>query len=322
VRRLCAALIALATVHLVAPASAQDWPSRPVRIISTFAAGGTADVLARIVAEHMSTAFGQQFFVEVRAGAAGAIGVQAVVNSPPDGYNFVITNVSLLALHPVLNPKLGYDPLRDLTNVGYIAGSPIVLSVSAASGIKTLQDFIARAKQSQKPLTYSSSGLGSSGQLVVELFGKVANLKFEHVPYRGASQGLTDLVGGHIVFSSQTLSSTAALLRGGALQGIGITATERIADFPDIPTFKESGYPEVIANIWFALSGPAGLPADIVQKVNTEIIKAVSKPQIQEKLRQDGMVTEALSPEGLRKLVETETVRWKPIIEGSGLLAK
>src|SRR5262245_3026423 len=153
VRRLCAALIALATVHLVAPASAQDWPSRPVRIISTFAAGGTADVLARIVAEHMSTAFGQQFFVEVRAGAAGAIGVQAVVNSPPDGYNFVITNVSLLALHPVLNPKLAYDPQRDLANIAYIAGSPIVLSVNPAAGLKTLDGFVAAARTRERPMT-------------------------------------------------------------------------------------------------------------------------------------------------------------------------
>src|SRR5262245_2678811 len=199
VRGIAGALLA-ALMMLMAPATAQEWPSRPVRIISTFAAGGTADVLARIVAEHMSAAFGQQFFVEVRAGAGGSIGVQAVVNSPPDGYNFAVTNVTLLALAPTTNPNLGYHPLRDLTNIGYIAGSPILISVNAASGVKTLADFIARAKQSEKPLTYSSSGLGSSGHLVGELFAQVANLKFEHVPYRGASQGLTDLAGGHIFF--------------------------------------------------------------------------------------------------------------------------
>jgi tripartite-type tricarboxylate transporter receptor subunit TctC len=321
VKRLCAVFIGLAAL-LIAPASAQDWPTRPVRIISTFAAGGTADILARIVAEHMSTAFGQQFFVEVRAGAAGAIGVQAVVNSPPDGYNFVVTNVTLLCLAPIVNPKLGYHPTRDLTNIGLIAGSPIVFAVNSGSGIKTLKDFITRAQQSEKPLTYSSSGLGSSGHLVAELFKQVAKLKFEHVPYRGASQGLADLVGGHIVFSAQTLSSSAALLRGGTLTPIAITANERVPDFPDVPTFKELGFPEVIANIWFSLSGPAGLPADLTQKLNAEIVKGMARPQIQEKLRQDGMVTEPLTIEAFHKLIETETVRWKPIIEGSGLVAK
>jgi tripartite-type tricarboxylate transporter receptor subunit TctC len=321
VKRLCAVFIGLIAL-LVAPASAQDWPTRPVRIISTFAAGGTADILARIVAEHMSTVFGQQFFVEVRAGGAGSIGVQAVVNSPPDGYNFVITNVSLLALAPTVNPKLGYHPLRDLTNIGLIAGSPIVFAVNPSSGIKTLKDFITHAQKSEKPLTYSSSGLGSSGHLVAELFRQVAKLKFEHIPYRGASQGLADLVGGHIAFSAQTLSSAAALLRGGSLTPIAISTTERIADFPDVPSMKELGFPEVVANIWFSLSGPAGLPADIAQKVNAEIIKAVARPHIQEKLRQDGMVTEALTIDAFRKLIETETVRWKPIIEGSGLVAK
>ena len=150
----------------------------------------------------------------------------------------------------------------------------------------------------------------------------VADLNFEHVPYRGASQGLTDLVGGHIMFSAQTVSSTAALMRGGTLKGLAVTANERVPDFSDIPTFKELGYPDVIANIWFSLSGPAGLPADIVQKLNRELSKAVAKPQIQEKLRQDGMVTEAMTPDALRRLIEVETSRWKPVIERAGLVAK
>src|SRR5262247_798455 len=153
-KRLSFACLALAAVFTALPSPAQDWPNRPVRIINTFAAGGTADVLARSVADHLSNTFGQQFYVETRAGAGGAIGVQAVVNTPPDGYNFVITNVSLLALAPTSNPRLGYDPRRDLTNIAYIAGSPVVLSVNAASGMKTLADFIARSKTSDKPLTY------------------------------------------------------------------------------------------------------------------------------------------------------------------------
>src|SRR6187200_1396886 len=145
-----------------------NWPTKPVRLVNTFAAGGTADVLARLVADQLSAAFKQQFFVETRAGAAGTIGVKSVADSPPDGYNFALTNITHLVLAPISNPKLGYDPKRDLTNIGYVAGSPIVLSVSAKTGVKSLKEFIEQGRTTQKPLTYSSSGVGSSGQLVAE----------------------------------------------------------------------------------------------------------------------------------------------------------
>src|SRR5262249_55343299 len=186
-------LVVILSLCDASAAMAQDWPARPVRIVNTFAAGGTADVLARMVADHLSGAFGQQFFVETRAGAGGAIGVQSVVNSPPDGYNLVITNVSLLVLAPATNPKLGFHPLNDLTNIAYIAGAPIVLAVNAAGGLSTLADFIAAARQGDKPMTYSSSGVGSMGHLVAEAFAQKAGIRIEHVPYKGASQGLLDL---------------------------------------------------------------------------------------------------------------------------------
>jgi tripartite-type tricarboxylate transporter receptor subunit TctC len=315
--------VGVATTLLgTAPVAAQDWPTRPVRIVNTFAAGGTADVLARTVADHLSSAFRQQFFVETRPGAGGAIGVQSVVNSPPDGYNFVITNVSLLVLQPLTNAKLGYDPERDLTNVAYIAGAPVVLSVNAASGAKTLQDFIAAGKNNAKPLTYSSSGLGSMGHLLAELFAQKAGLKVEHVPYKGAAQSLMDLVGGHIDFSSQTVSSTAAQLRSGALRGLASTASGRMPDYPDLPTFKELGFPDLVSTTWFSLSAPAGLPDEIVQRVNREVVHAMTKPEAQRRLQQDGLVTEPLNPGEFRSFIAAETVRWKPVAERVGLIQR
>ncbi len=316
------ALMISAVLMAPAPARADDWPSHPVRIVNTFAAGGAADILARLAADALSKAFNQQFFVETRAGAGGIIGVQSVVNTPPDGYNFVITNVSLLSLDPSSKPKLGFDPKRDLVNIAYIAGSPVVLSVNSGSGMKTLADFIARAKSSDKPLTYSSSGIGSMGHLVGELFARKAGLKFELIPYKGASQGLADLVGGHIAFSTQTVSSTNAQLKAGTLIGLAHTGKSRMPDYPAIPTFTELGFPDVASTVWFSLSAPAGLPDDIVQKVNREIVRAMTAPEAQPRLRQLGLIAEAMTVEEFNALVASETARWKPVIEALGLVEK
>jgi tripartite-type tricarboxylate transporter receptor subunit TctC len=305
----------------ISTAAADEWPSRPVRMVNTFAAGGTADVLTRLVADHLTVAFKQQFFVETRAGAGGAIGVQSVANSPPDGYNFVLSNITQLVLLPLSNPKLGYDPQRDLVNIAYVAGAPIMLSVNAASGVRTYADFIAHGKKAAAPLTYSSSGVGSSGHLVGESFGQKAGIKVEHVPYKGASQGLMDLVAGHIFFSAQTVSSTAAQVRGGALNAIVHSHTARLPDFPDVPTFKEMGI-DLVATTWFTISGPARLPPEIVAKMNREIAAAVSKPEVQQRLRHDGLIAEAMSVEQLKAYIEAETRRWKPVLEQAGLIGK
>ena len=322
VRRIGLALAAL--LLAAAPGAAQDWPTRPVRIVSTFAAGGTADILARVLADHLSTAFKQQFFVEVRAGASGTIGVKTVIDTSPDGYNFVITTSTLLVLLPASNPKLGYDPMRDLTNIAYIAGTPIVLVVnnsnnSSSSSIKTLKEFVDRGKTSARPLTYSSSGLGSSGHLAAEYFALKAGIKIEHVPYKGASQALTDLVGGHIVFAAQTSGSTASMLRAGSLVGIAHTAKQRLPDFPDIPTFKEQGY-DFDSYTWFALSGPAGLPNDIVTKLNGEIGRILAKPEVLARLQKDGLIPEApMSVTEFKSFINAESARWTPVLKQVGL---
>jgi tripartite-type tricarboxylate transporter receptor subunit TctC len=224
-------------------------------------------------------------------------------------------------LHPLQNPKLGYDIKRDLTNIGLIAGSPLIVVVNAKDGAKTLKDFLDAARRSLKPLTYSSSGVGSSGHLFGELLAHKAGVKFEHVPYKGASQGLTDLAGGHIAFSVQTVSSSAALIRGGTLRAIAHTGKERLPDFADIPTFKELGT-DMVATLWFSISGPAGLPKDIVEKVNGEINRAVQTPDAQARLHRDGLIADPMSVEEFNKFIDTEVATWKPALELSGLLGK
>lgn len=315
-------LFVCASVLGISSAAAQDWPNKPVRIVNTFAPGGAADYLARTVADNLSNTFGQQFFVETRSGAAGAIGVNSVVATPPDGYNFVITNITMLVLAPISNPRLGYHPERDLTNIAYLGGSPIMLSVNAKSPIKTLADFIDYGKKSGKPLTYSSSGVGSSGHLFGETFGRKVGIKVEHVPYKGAAQGLLDVVGGHIAWSAQTVTSSAGQIRGGTLRGIALTSKQRMPDYPATPTFAELGHPEFNTPIWFSLSAPKGLPQPILSKMNGEINKIMTAPAMVERMQREGMVVEAMTPAQLQQLIETETRFWRPAIEQAGLMQK
>jgi tripartite-type tricarboxylate transporter receptor subunit TctC len=317
IRLLCGAL-------LLAPVSAfaQDWPTRPVRIVSPFAAGGTADILARMVADHFSSVFKQQFFVENRTGAGGAIGVQGVASSPPDGYNLVITNISMLVTIPVMNPKLVYHPTRDLTNIAYVAGAPVVVAVNEPSGIKSMAQLVALGKKLGKPLSYSSSGIGTNGHLLGESFGKLANINVVHVPYKGAAVGITDLIAGHINFGLPVLGSVASHLRSGALVPLAHSAGARVADYPDIPTLKELGYPDLTTTTWFSLSGPANLPRPMAERLNREVASMLKKPDVQARLQRDGMITEPMSIDEFGKFIETETTRWKPVIEAAGLVAK
>jgi tripartite-type tricarboxylate transporter receptor subunit TctC len=315
-------LLFAAVLLTPAVASAQDWPTRPVRIVSPFAAGGTADILARMVADHFSSVFKQQFFVENRTGAGGAIGVQGVATSPPDGYNLVLTNISMLVTIPVMNPKLPYHPTRDLTNIAYVAGAPVVIAVNGPSGIKSLKELVAFAKKQGKPLSYSSSGIGTNGHLLGEQFGKLAKINVVHIPYKGAALGITDLIAGHINFGLPVLGSIASHLRGGALVPLAHSAGARVPGYPDIPTLKELGYPDLTTTTWFSLSGPANMPRPLAERLNREVVAMLKKSEIQERIQRDGMITETMSIEEFNKFIATETARWKPVIEAAGLVSK
>jgi tripartite-type tricarboxylate transporter receptor subunit TctC len=311
-------LIASAVVSSAPRAGAADWPTHPVRIVNTFAAGGAADILARMAADLLTKKFGQQFYVETRAGAGGVIGVDSVAHSDPDGYNFVITTLSLTAINPLINSKIGYDPFKDLTHVACLAGSPIVFIVSAKSDVKTLKDFVAKSKASAKPLTYGVSGLASAGQMVAESFAQMADLKFQVVPYKGASQSQLDVVAGNIDFATPTVTSASPQLQGGTVTGLAQTGSERLPDYPNVPTFKDVGY-NLVATNWFGLAGPAGLPADIVSKVNGAINAGMAQPENQERIHQEGMIVSPMDVNAFQTFVENEAQRWKPVILKAGI---
>jgi tripartite-type tricarboxylate transporter receptor subunit TctC len=301
---------------------APSWPDRPVKIIVPFGAGGSGDTLARVVAEHLSATFKQQFVVENRTGAGGAIGTQAIAAAAPDGTTIGITNLSTLALVPVINPAMSYHPVNDFTHIAYVAGAPVALAATPSSGIKTLKDFIDTANKAAKPLTFASSGVGSDGHLMGVAIALATGVQLEHVPYRSTSQALTDVVAGHVALCTFTLSSTAQFLRGGQLQGVAVTAPERVPDQPDLPTFKELGYPQLVGTTWFSLSGPAKLPAEIVDKLSAEVARIVALPDVQARFRRDGFIAQPMGPAEFTKFVSDEAARWKPLVEKAGLAGK
>ena len=318
VRAAILAAAILSTAPAVAGTSSESWPTRPVRIVNTFAVGGAADILARIAADQLTKAFGQQFYVETRDGAGGVIGVNEVVHAAPDGYNFVVTTLSLTAINPLINSKIGYDPFKDLTHVAYLASSPLVFITSAKSDVKSLKDFVAKAKTSAKPLTYGVSGLASVGQVAAESFAQIADLKFQVIPYKGASQSQIDVVAGNIDFATPTVTSATPQLNGGTVTPLAQTGGERLADYPNVPTFKEFGYDLVTIN-WFGLAGPAGLPADIAQKVNRAINAGMAMPENQARIRQQGMIVAPMDVKTFDTFVKSEASRLRPVILKAGI---
>jgi tripartite-type tricarboxylate transporter receptor subunit TctC len=303
-----------------AASAQQDWPNRPVQVIVPFAAGGSGDVLARVVAQHLTILLKQQFVVENRPGGGGIIGTKQFLTQPADGYTIGMSSLSTLSLVPVINSNAGYDPQNDFVHIAYIGGSPVVLAANPQTGVKTLAEFISYTNTPGKSFTFASSGVGSDGQLWGELIASSTKVKAEHVPYKATAQALSDLVAGHVPFSTFTLSSTSPFLRAKSVNGIAVTTRERMADFPELPTFTELGKPELVGTTWFALSGPLGMPKDVVNQINRMVQAAVASPEVQVRFRRDGLIAQPMNADEFSEFVASENLRWKSLIERVGLV--
>lgn len=302
----------------VATAAAQSWPERPVKIVAPFAPGGTADTLGRLVAAKLSEQLKQSFVVENRPGAGGAVGSEIVSNAAPDGYTFVVSGIASHVIAPNLPRGTPYDPMQDFTHVALFGGPPAVFAVNPSLAAKTLKEFVAMAKEKPGQLTYGSPGNGTQGQLVAELFKREAGINVLHVPYKGASAAVTDLMSGQINSVSTTLTTASGQIKGGRARALALSSAERLPDYPDIPTFAEQGYPNIIGTVWFSLSGPAGLPAGIVSKLNAEVRRALQSPDVRERVRHDGIVPNNLDARQFTAFVAEELKRWAPIVKASG----
>jgi tripartite-type tricarboxylate transporter receptor subunit TctC len=310
--------LAVLLVFSVSLCAAQDWPTRPVKIIVPFSPGGSADTLGRLVAGKLSEQLKESFVVENRGGAGGAVGSDLAAKAAPDGYTLVVSGIASHVIAPHLPQGTPYDPQKDFTHIALFGGPPAVLAVNPTVAAKNLKEFVALAKAKPGALSYGSPGNGTQGHLVAELFKRLAGVDMQHVPYKGASAAVTDMMAGHIPAVSTTLSTAAGQIRAGRARGLAISAASRLPEYPDIATFAESGYPELVATVWFSLSGPAGMPPQIVQRLNAEVRRALELSEVKEKLRHEGITPNRLDAKEFNAFVADELRRWGPIVRASG----
>jgi tripartite-type tricarboxylate transporter receptor subunit TctC len=311
-------LIVLIAAAFANGAFAQSWPTKPVRIIAPFAPGGSADTLGRVVAQKLTESLKENFIVENRPGAGGVIGSEVVAKAAPDGYTLLVSGVASHAVAPALPRGTPYDPVKDFTHIALFGGPPAVLVVNPNVPAKDLKEFVALLKKEPGKYSYGSPGNGTHGQLVAELFKQLAGVDMQHVPYKGASNAVADLIAGHIPVASTTLSTAAGQIHGGKARALAISTAKRLPDYPNVPTYAEMGYKDLVATIWFSLSGPAGMPAEIVERLNSEVRKALDAADTRERLRHEGIEPGKLSASEFSAFVASEVKRWAPVVKASG----
>ena len=299
-------------------ALAQPYPSRPVKIIVPFGPGGTADTLGRLVAGKLSEQLKESFVIENKGGAGGVVGSELVAKSPPDGYTLVVSGIASHVIAPLLPGGAPYDPLKDFTHIALFGGPPAVFAVNPNVPAKTLKEFVQLAKEKPGALSYGSPGPGTQGQLVAELFKREAGIDVLHVPYKGAAAAVTDLMGGQITAVSTTLSTASGQIKAGRARALALSSASRLPDYPDIPTFVEQGFPNIIGTVWFSLSGPPGMPAEIVEKLNAEVRRALEVSDVRAKLRHEGIAPNRLDAKEFTAFVTDELHRWGPTVRASG----
>jgi tripartite-type tricarboxylate transporter receptor subunit TctC len=306
------AIVALAFSAVTATAG--EWPERPVRIVVPFSAGGAADTSGRFAADALSAAFGKQFYVENKVGAGGQIATEDVALAKPDGYTLMVSGIPTHVLGPALNKTENFDPMTSFTHIAFFGGAPNAFVVHPSFPARTFAEFLSRAKSESGGIAYVSAGVGTVGNWVADYLGVQAGIKLVHVPYKGGANAVLDLVAGRVKVGMLTFSSVSTQIGGGALVPLAVTASARLPQMPEVPTFRELGFPELVATTWFALSGPAGLPPEIVTRLNHEVVKAMDRPQMQRLIAQDAIETKAMTSAEVTQFFQSEIDKWQPII--------
>lgn len=314
-----ALLLALALLFPGTLAAQTDtYPSRPIRIVVAFTAGGTTDIIARLVGKKMTEAWGQPVVIENRPGAGGNLGSSVVAKAPADGYTLLIGSVGPLAINATLYPNMPYDHLKDFVPICLVAEVPNMLVVHPSVPAQSVQELVTLARQRPGALNYGSTGNGTTGHLSGELLNEQAKIDLVHIPYRGAT-AVTDLLGGQIQLMFATIPSVIQHVRAGSLRAIAVTSSRRSAALPDIPTVAEAGYSGFEASSWFGFVAPTGTPDPIIRKLHAQIASIVKMPDINEQLSSQGADPVGSTPEEFGQYMRRETEKWAKVVKASGI---
>jgi tripartite-type tricarboxylate transporter receptor subunit TctC len=315
-----AQLVLLAALLLAPrPGLAQNYPNRPVHLIIPFAAGGVSDVIARPIADRLSRSLGQPVIVESRAGASGTLGAAYVAQSTPDGYTLLLGTANELVMAPTLYQSLPYDPRTAFAPISTVSVFPNVLVVGKDSPFKALADLIAAAREKPGTLTFANSGVGSTNHLSAELFKRAANIKIQHVPYRGGGPALIDVSGGHVTAMFATLPSAVSLIQSGVIRALAVTGPRRSEILPDIPSVAEAGLPGAVVTTWNGVVAPAGTPPELLERLYKALADAVAEPSLKQTFAAVGAETEFMTQPEFAALIRTDFDRWAAVIKEAGI---
>ncbi len=305
---------------LIETSSAQVYPTRTVRFIAPFAAGGGSDLIARKLAHKLTDAMGQSVVVDNRTGGSGVIGTEIVAKAPPDGHTIMMTTPTF-TVNPSLITKLPYDNIRDFAPISLIATAPHLLAVHPSLPVKTVKDVVALAKARPEQLTFSSGSTGGSSHLSGELFNSMARIKMTHIPYRGGGQAVLAIVTGEVSLGFVDLVSMLPHVKSGRVRAIALTSLKRSSILPGLPTIAESGYPGFQSGIWYGVVAPARTPAEIIARLNAELVKIARSPEFADSLKAEGAEVVASNPEYFGRYIRDETARWAKIIREAHIAA-
>ena len=316
-QRLWVALACACLIGLSAPAPAQTFPDRPIKIIAPFTPGSPNDVVARLIAPLMASKLGQSVVIDNRPGGGTAIGVKATMTAEPDGYTLMVSNSPTHFIAPLVNKTFTYDPLKDFVPIATVASGGLMLVIAPEVPAKTLQEFVAHAKANPGKLNFGF-GQGTLPQLVGEMFKLASGTDIANIPYKGGIQAVTDMLGGRVQMNIGTISTLAPLVREGKLRALAITSAERNAELPDVPTMAEGGLPEVASVTTYGLFGPAGIPASVVARLNASVNESLKSEELRGAIRRIGFEPQAGAPEDFSKLLASEMKIWIPIVQKTG----
>ncbi|TAJ90548.1 tripartite tricarboxylate transporter substrate binding protein [Reyranella sp.] len=309
---------AFSAIALPAHSQTAPWPNKPIRLVVPYAPGGTTDVVARVIAEYLGKRLGQNIIVDNKPGKGAMVGTAMVAKAPPDGYTLLMSVISGLTISPTLYGGGDFDPMADFIHISIASTNPSVLVVNPAFEAKTFKDYVDYAKANPGKLAYATSGAGSSNHLLGVRLAQVISAEMVHVPYRGAGPAMVDTIAGNVPSMFDSLPSAAPHIKAGKVRALAVSSNQRNPAFPDVPTMKEAGYPDLISYSWFGISVPAKTPAPIVDRIATEMQAVLKEPAVVKRWEEIGAEPSTMTPAEVTRFVQEEIDKWTPVVKSSG----